>query len=364
MRIVQLLPEMNEGGVERGVLDLNRELVKHNIKSIVISSGGKLVHQILTDGGEHHKINVSSKNPFSFLFRVLILHRKLKTIQPDVIHVRSRLPAWLLYFANKSLKIPIVSTVHGFNSVSRYSKIMTMSNHVICVSNAIKSYIQKHYNTDEKNITVIPRGIDLEKFNPDNLDNNFINEFNEKYCLENNFIVTMVGRITQLKDIETFINAIAISKKHIPNIKALIVGGVRNDKEDYFKSLKLLVKNLNISDNIIFTGSQSKVAEIYHISNIVISSSKKPESFGRSAAEALAMNTPVIATGHGGILDIVKSNKTGLIFEIGNSEQLSQNIIKLDTIRLENLREFVKKNFTLESMVNKTIYVYKKVGEK
>ena len=244
MKIVQLLPELNEGGVERGVVELNREYSKLGFESIVISNGGKLSSQIDLDGGKHITFDVCSKNIFTLISRVFKLRKILKEINPDILHVRSRVPAWLVFFANKSLNIKVVSTVHGFNSVSFYSRIMTKADGVICVSNSIKEYIQKHYDTPEEKITVIARGIDLELFNLSNVDNAFIKDFKIEYKLEDKFIVSTVGRITQLKDYETFIKAISIIKKEIAEVKALIVGGVRSDKEEYLKSLKKLIKEL------------------------------------------------------------------------------------------------------------------------
>ena len=141
MKIVQVIPELNEGGVERGVVELNREYVKLGIESYIISNGGKLVNQIVQDGGNHIIFDVCSKNIFTSFSRIRGLKKILKDLKPDIIHVRSRVPAWLVYFANKSLKIKVVSTVHGFNSVGFYSSIMQKSDAVICVSNSIKKYI-------------------------------------------------------------------------------------------------------------------------------------------------------------------------------------------------------------------------------
>jgi glycosyltransferase involved in cell wall biosynthesis len=360
MRIVQLLPELNEGGVERGVIELNREYVKLGIESYVISNGGKLSNQIALNGGNYMKFDVCSKNIFTSFSRINNLKKILKDIKPDIIHVRSRVPAWLVYFANKSLKIKVVSTVHGFNSVSFYSKIMTKADSVICVSNSIKEYIQKHYNTPENKITVIPRGIDLELFNPENIDDKFIKDFKEKFNLDNKFIVSSIGRITQLKDYETFIKAIKIIKKEMPNIVALIVGGVRSDKEDYLNSLKNLIKELNLEDNIIFTGSQSKIEQIYALSDVVVSSSKKPESFGRAVAESIAMNTPVVASNHGGVKDIIIENENGFFFEVGNEKELANNILKSKNLSFDGYN-YISKNFSLGNMVEKTLEVYKKI---
>ncbi len=359
MKIVQVLPELNEGGVERGVVELNREFVKKGIESFVISLGGKLENQINLDGGTFIKFDVCSKNIFTTISRINSLKKILKELKPDIIHVRSRVPAWLVYFANKRLNIKVVSTVHGFNSVGFYSSIMQKADAVICVSNSIKEYIQKNYQTPQSKITVIPRGIDLELFNPSNLDEDFINEFKEKYDLKDKFIISSVGRVTQLKDYETFIKAINLVKKEIPSLKALIVGGTRSDKEDYLNSLKTLIKELNLEDNIIFTGSQSKIAEIYALSDVVVSSSKKPESFGRAVAEAIALNTPVVATNHGGVKDIIIENQNGFFFEVGDDKSLANNILKSKKLSFDGYN-YISNNFSLENMLDKTMVVYKK----
>jgi glycosyltransferase involved in cell wall biosynthesis len=360
MKIVQIIPELNEGGVERGVVELNREFVRLEIESFVISAGGKLVNQIEKDGGNHITFDVCSKNIFTSFSRIRGLKKILKNLKPDIIHVRSRVPAWLVHFANKSLKIKVVSTVHGFNSVGFYSSIMQKADAVICVSNSIKEYIQKHYKTSENKITVIPRGIDLELFNPKNIDNSFIEDFKKEFNLENKFIISSVGRVTQLKDYETFIKAILIVKNEIQNVKALIVGGVRSDKEDYLNSLKKLIKELNLEENIIFTGSQSKIEQIYALSDVVISSSKKPESFGRAVAEAICMNKPVIATNHGGVKDIIIENVNGFFFEVGDDKELARNILKSRTLVFDGY-SYISNTFSLGNMVNKTIEVYKRL---
>jgi glycosyltransferase involved in cell wall biosynthesis len=358
MKIVQLLPELNEGGVERGVVELNREYSKLNITSIVISNGGKLEKQIELDNGTHIKFDVCSKNVFTSLSRIQELKKILKELKPDILHVRSRVPAWLVYFANKSLNIKVVSTVHGFNSVSFYSKIMTKSDAVICVSASIKEYIQKNYNTSDNKITIIPRGIDLNLFNINNIDETFISKFKKEFKLKDKFVVSSVGRVTQLKDYETFIKAINIIKEDFPNVVALIVGGVRSDKQDYLNLLKKLIKELNLEENILFTGSQSKIAEVYALSDVVVSSSKKPESFGRAVAESIALNTPVVATNHGGVKDIIIENENGFFFEIGNEKELASKILESKKLSFDGYN-YISNNFSLNNMLDRTINVYK-----
>lgn len=361
MKIVQLLPELNEGGVERGVVELNREFVKLGHESIVISAGGKQAGQIDTDGGRHIVQDVASKNLLTAPLRVHRLRALLRELEPDIVHARSRVPAWLAYLAHKKLHVPFVTTVHGFNSVNKYSQVMTFGDKVICVSNSIKDYVIKHYAVPEEKLVVIPRGVDLEQFNPDRVDKAFMEGFRERFSLDGKFVVTTVGRITQLKDYETFIAAMALLKKEIPNLTALIVGGVRADKKGCFARLQQQVKELGAEGYLHFTGSQSKVAEIYALSDVVVSSSKKPESFGRSAAEALAMNVPVVGTAHGGMLDIVLPGRTGQLFSPGDVEGLMQAMLDCRGLQCQSLREFVVKYFTLEKMVEKTLDVYQKV---
>lgn len=363
MRVVQLLPEVNEGGVERGVVELNRELTKRGVDSWTISAGGRLARQLVTDGGHHVTFDLAGKNPFTVPSRTLGLRRILLRIQPDVIHARSRVPAWLACFANRRLDIPFVTTVHGFNSVNRYSRVMTTGERVICVSGAIRDYILKNYQVPAEKLVMIPRGVDLERFNPQHLDQAFIAEFRDRLNLHGKFIVTAVGRITQLKDLETFISALILIKQSVPNAVGLIVGGVRADKRDYFTKLQKQVTRLQADNFIRFAGSQDKVAEVYALSDVIVSSSKKPESFGRSAAEALAMNVPVAASAHGGITDIVLPGITGQLFPPENIEGLADAVLYCRKLNVSGLRQFISERFSLQQMAEATMAVYHTVAD-
>ena len=361
MRILQILPELNEGGVERGVVDLSKYLVNKGFESIVMSNGGALVEILESDGSKHIKFDVCSKNVFSIPSRIKKLKKLLWQINPDIIHVRSRVPAWLTFLANKHLNFKVISTVHGLNSVNFYSKIMVKFDKTICVSNAVKEYIISHFDADEKKISVIERGIDLVKFNPANLDYDWQDEFKHKFGIQRgDFVVASIGRITQLKDYETVIQSANFLKKDIKNLKVLIVGGARNDKKDYFASLQELVKRLNLQNHIIFTDSQSKIAEIYDLANVVVSASKKPEAFGRSVAEAIALNTPVVATNHGGVKDVIKEHINGCFFEVGDFKGLASKIMVAKELKFDGYN-YIKGKFSLNEMCKKTVEIYKEL---
>jgi len=356
MHIAHLLPELNQGGVETIVLSLNRELVKRGHQSTVISNGGTLANQIEQDGGRHITLDICSKTPLTVPIRVHQLKAKLLKLNPDIIHAHSRVPAWLFWFANKPMKLPWVTTVHGFNSVSKYSEIMTKGNRVICVSNPVKEYIQQNYPINTSKISVIHCGIAMERFNPEILDRHEIEKLKSELDLHGKFVVTSIGRITELKDYETFIRAIAEATQIHPNICGLIVGNVREDKQDYYGRLQQLVSELKMENHIHFATHCTSMPALYALSDVVVSCSKKPESFGLTLIEALAMNTPVIATRHGGPLDIIEEGRNGHFFEPQNAEELAQLILSAQST--EDLLTDISERFSLDKMIDSTLSTY------
>tara|TARA_B100000927_G_scaffold290785_1_gene290595 strand:+ start:1212 stop:2297 length:1086 start_codon:yes stop_codon:yes gene_type:complete len=360
MHILQILPMLNEGGVERGTLDVNRELVKKGIKSTVISNGGKHKNIITTDQGNYIELNSSSKNIFSFYSRSKQLSKVFCALKPDIIHYRSRVPAWLSYYANKNHNIPLVSTVHGFNSVNKYSEIMIKSDLIIYGSSSILNHIIKNYNVDESKLRYIPRGIDTSYFSENNVNHNFVNKFKNENNLNDVKIISSIGRITEWKGHDQFIEAISQLQKRNFNVVGLIIGGVWSKKDKYYTYLKNLVKEKNA--NIKFIGSVENISDFYSLSDLVVSaSSVKAETFGRTIAESLSMNTPVIASAHGGALDIIINKENGLIFEPNNLKDLISKIEEALIIDFKNMSNHINLNFGLETMISKLISVYKEL---
>ena len=356
MHIVQILPELNQGGVERGTVEFSRELVKRGHTSTVISNGGELAPQIDADGGQHIQLDVCSKNPLTFFSRVRKLQTIISKLHPDILHARSRVPAWLAWFANKKLKIPFITTVHGFNSISRYSEIMVKGDRVIYGSSSIKDYILKNYSIDATKLRYVPRGIDMEHFDPAQADPQFMADFKKQHGLDGRTIITIVGRITEWKGHDCFIRALAeVQKKH-PEAIGVVAGGVWHGKEDYLQTLKDLAAERGAE--IRFTGSQKKGREIYALSKLVVSAaSTKPETFGRTAAEALAMNTPVVASAHGGSLDILLDGENGYLFPPNNHDALAEKIVQALEFDFSNMREHIDANFSLRYMTETELAV-------
>lgn len=361
MKIVQLIPELNEGGVERGVVELSRELVKQGFESVVISNGGKLVAQLEKDGSLHVKLDVCSKNILNAPWRIWKLYQALQKIKPDLLHVRSRVPAWMVFFANKLLKLPVVSTVHGFNSVNKYSAIMVKADQIICASSFLIDHVIKHFHADPSKIHLIPRGIDFNYFNTNELDTSFMEAFKHEHHLEHKHVILHVARITHWKDQATTIRAFLDLRAKRDDIKLFFVGGIDAKRVSYFEELQRLVSDSDFSKDIIFLGSQSKMKELYALSDLSISASTKPETFGRANVESLAMGVPLLATPIGATQDYVREGETGFFFEPRNTHQLTDLMQKALEYPFDKkqIQAFAKTHFSLEQMVEKNVAIYR-----
>ncbi|MGE4286375.1 MAG: glycosyltransferase family 4 protein [Phycisphaerae bacterium] len=362
--VMQLVPRLEQGGVERGVVEFSRELIKRGHRSIVVSASGRLVEQIATDGGKHITFDVCSKNPLTAAARIERLRRIIMREKPDILHPRSRVPAWMCWLAMKFMRERprLVTTVHGFNSISAYSKVMLAGERVIYSSGAVKDYVCANYRFDESKLRYVPRGIDMSYFDPEKIDKSFIADFKQQHGLDGRLVVSIVGRITQWKGHTDFIKAIGRVRRSSPNVLGLIVGRTAGNKDEYFTELKKMAEELGGAEAFRFAGPQKNVREIYALSDIVVSAaSSKPETFGRIAAEAMAMNTPVVGSAQGGTLDIIKDGEFGLLFEPGNSEMLAEKISEALAANFADFRGYINDHFSLEIMTESELAVYEEL---
>ncbi|NIM74343.1 MAG: glycosyltransferase [Gammaproteobacteria bacterium] len=359
MRIVQLVPDLEEGGVERGVVEMNRELVARQIDNIVVSRGGKLVAEIQKHGGRHIVMDVGSKNPLTAPFRALRLRQLFHELKPSIIHARSRVPAWLCVMANRHPRFPFVTSVHASYSVNRYSRVMGAGDRVICVSEVLSSYMQENYQTDPIKITVIQRGVDMRVFDPARIDSEFVSTFKRQYGLAGRKVILSVGRISHLKDFESFIDAIAIIRNSMPEVVGLIVGGITPDKQRYFEELKRRRNQLGLKDHVVFAGSHSQMPEIYHLADVMVNASLKMSNVGRTVAEGLAMNTPVLATTEKGLRNLVHDGSNGFIINTRDPEDLAEKVIRGLALERKGIRETVPEEYTLAHMAEQTLTVYR-----
>ena len=356
MKIIQLLPELKVGGVERGTVDLSDHLVKLGHNSAVISAGGQLVNILNDHGATHYELPIGKKN-IKALTQINNLKRIYSEFLPDIVHVRSRFPAWINYFALKNFKgrKPIViSTFHGLYSKPFYSKSMSYADEIIAISKTVENYIKENYSVDESNLHLIYRGCDLQEFNRVPLSQDWKEAwFNEFPQTKNKIILNLPGRVTSWKGIESFIDL--FSHIDLSRFHGIIPGPVASNKRNYFSSLKTLIKEKNLSDHITFCGARSDIADVYKISDIVMNLSSKPEPFGRTIIEAAACGSHVMGWDKGGVKESINSiNPVGLV-DYGNVEMLAKQI---DQVLGTSVPESIPKQFTKESLVNETMNVY------
>ena len=355
LKVVQLLPELNIGGVERGTKDFSEALVQRGHQSIVISNGGLFEQDIINAGGIHLKLPIHKKNPISFL-QATELVRIYKEYEPDIVHVRSRMPAWINYYAFKKLdKKPIlVSTFHGLYSTPIYSKVMAKVDHTIAISKTVRDYIKNTYSVEDKNITIIPRGCDPLLFNKIKPNINWLNDWYEEFPqTENKIILTLPTRISQWKGVDSFIDLIA----NINNdaFHALVVGPTSKKKEKYLNDLQSKIKDKGLDSLITFTGSRNDISNVYKISDIVYNLSIKPEPFGRTTIEAIASGSKVIGWNHGGTKEILEELYPDGLVELNDIAQLKQQTL---IISKENYAKPKENTFLSTKLIDSTIQLY------
>ena len=311
LSVVQLLPALNGGGVERGTLEIARELVRHGHRSVVISAGGRLVPELLREGSEHLAWPLGAKSPWVLRW-VRPLRHWLAEQRIDILHVRSRLPAWIAWLAWRQMdpatRPRFITTVHGLYSVSAYSAIMTRGERVIAVSDTVRAYLRQHYpQLAAERIQVIQRGVDPLDFPQGYRPSSewLTNWYRHYPQLQEGPVLTLPGRLSRLKGHEAFIELIARLRAEGHPVHGLIVGGIEPRRQAYANDLQRKVHALGLSDAVLFIGHRADIREIYAVSTLVLSLSTKPESFGRTVLEALSLGRPVVAYAQGGVGEIL-----------------------------------------------------------
>jgi len=365
MKVIQILPELNAGGVERGTLEIAAYLVSKGHEAIVISNGGRMVQALEASGARHIAMPVHRKSLISLL-QVLPLKRLMEKERPDILHIRSRVPGWIAYLAwrgmNPKTRPRLVSTVHGFYSVNRYSSVMTKGEHVIAVSNSIRDYILKNYPGPWNNkITVIHRGVSLDQFPRDYMpDAVWLEKWQTELPeLSSKQLLLLPGRITRWKGQEDFIRLIAALRSAGANVHGLIVGDTHKKKRAFLNELRQLAIKLGAMDSITFLGHRNDLREIMAISHIVYSLSRDPEAFGRVSVEAVGIGRPVIGYDHGGVAEqLAKLFPKGLV-AVGDADKLLNT--SLDLLYSPEQPSKVDAPFTLEAMTSATLDVYREL---
>jgi glycosyltransferase involved in cell wall biosynthesis len=365
MKILQILPELNAGGVERGTVEIARALVLAGHESVVVSNGGRLVAQLEADGTRHLTLPVHRKRIGSLL-QISKLRRIFEQEKPDIVHARSRVPAWLAWLALRGMDVKnrphFVTTVHGFYSVNVYSAVMTKGERVIAVSESIRGYILKNYPAvPPEKIRVIHRGVDpLEFARGWQPDASWLAAWTAEHpALTGKRVLLLPGRITRWKGQTDFIELIAQLNARGQPVHGLIAGDTHPKKKAFLSELQALAADKGVSADITFLGHRSDVREVMAVSDMVFSLSTDPEAFGRVSLEAMALGKPVVAYDHGGVAEQLK-----LLFPGGTVKPGDQAELVTATLRLLEAQErpaAVNAPLTLSAMCEATLAVYAEV---
>lgn len=356
MKILQILPELNTGGVERGTIELSKALIEKGYRSYVISNGGVLVETLENQGGVHLQVQVTRKHLMTVL-QLKKLRRIIVNMRPDVIHVRSRVPAWMIYVVMQTLpksKQPVVvSTFHGMYSKPFYSQVMTFADHIISVSDTVTEYIVNAYNVDRKKITRIYRGCDSEQFQKRALSDAWKENWYRDYPqTRGKKLLTLPARITQWKGIDTMLELIAILDDEY---HALIVGPVNFNKQRYWEALNSVIQAKKIQSRVTFTGFRNDMDNIFRLSTIVYNLSNQPEPFGRTVCEACHVGTRVIAWAAAGPRETLSELYPEGLVEPGDMQGLVNKTFELSQ---EGAPEPRANRFTTEATTAQTIALY------
>ncbi len=370
--ILQVLPELETGGVERGTIEVASYLTEKGWANYVASNGGLMEHELKKLGVPHFKHPLKKKKLGTILANVGKLRKIIKENNVDIVHARSRVPAWSAKWAARKSKVRFLTTFHGtyglgpFGIKKPYNRVMVQGDLVIAISHFIAEHIVKNYKIPREKIRVVHRGADITKFDPANVSAERIIKLAKEWRVPEDLpIIMLPGRLTRWKGQEKLIEALAKVKNK--NFFCLLVGSDQG-RIGYRKELENLIIKNNLQGIVNIVDNCSDMPAAYMLSDIVVSAAIEPEAFGRVSVEGQAMGRIVIASNHGGSTETVKDFETGRLYEPSSADALAEAIEWALSLNNEErhkvslaARDNVRENFTKEQMCRKTLEVYKEL---
>ncbi len=360
LKIVQIIPKLDAGGAERTLVDVSHAVIEAGGEALAITAGGRLEREVIAAGGVIAHLPVDSKNPYVMWRNAGRIAALSSAFGADLIHARSRAPAWSTRAACKQTGVPFVTTYHGTynanNALKRgYNAIMAKGDRVIANSYFIGQHIKAEHGIDEARLAIIARGVDPAFFLvPEKPISDKIN-------------ILLPGRLTRWKGQESAIKAMALLRQDFPDIR-LILAGDAQGRDEYVNLLKAQVTAAKLDDQVHFYGHVEDMAALYTKADIVLSASIEPEAFGRVAVEGQASARLTLASAHGGTLETVLDTKTGFYFQPGQANDLARQLRKLLTMDYHareqicrNARQHARLHYSRKTMCAKTLQVYQDI---
>lgn len=366
--IMQIVPALNAGGVEQGVIDINAAIVEAGGKSIVVSNGGTRVHEIQRAGGIHIEMPVHSKNPITMMGNIKKLKKLIAEYNVDIVHACSRAPAWSAKQAAEKTNTRFVTSVHAAHKIQNgfkraYNSAITKGERVIVVSHFLADHLEQEYDVNPSNVRVIHRGLAVERFHPNSVTPDRLVRISEEWRIpEGAPIVFMPARLTRLKGHKFLVDALAKLKNK--DIFCIMLGAVEKNS-GYSQELMHHIDSKGLSAQVRIVDFCKDMPAAYMLSTVVVCPSLVPEGFGRVPVEAQAMGRPIIATDHGGTRETIVKNETGWLIEPENTDEFAEALdeainlnVKERAILATRGMSHVAENFTVEQMCAKTLDVY------
>ncbi len=376
IRVLQVLPNMHSGGVEQEALYISSYLSQHEYYNFICSNGGEIVNQLDSAFCNHIKLPVHSKNPFRMLYNAYLLYKIIKENNINIVHARSRAPAWSCLLACKIAGVSFVTTFHAAYSTGHslkrfYNSVMLRGQNIIAISNYIAKHIETQYHFTSSNMVVINRGVDILKFSKNAVSDDRINNVLEQLKIDRKFlefkkIILLPARFSKIKGHLYAIKALSYLQS---NDYVCIMVGKNDASSHYLESIKHEIIDHKLSDKVILhTSPVVDMPALYSLCDIVISPSLQPEGFGRTIIEGQAMGKIVIATSIGAPSDIIVDGKTGFLCPVSDAATFSEildNTLKMSKKKASSMISdainMVKAHYTLDMMCEKTLDIYRKI---
>lgn len=371
LTVLQLVPRMDQGGVERGTAEIAEAIVRAGGRALVATSGGQMLHRIAKAGAEIVAMNIDAKNPLSIWHNSILLARLIRDLGIDILHARSRAPAWSGYLACRRTGARFITTYHGiygegFPLKRRYNAVMARGQPVIAPSEFVRELIIGTHRVRPENIVVIPRGVDLALFSDDAVGSERTVKLARAWGLldDPRPVIMLPGRVTRWKGAEDLVEAAAkLRQMRGDDFLVLLVGAP--ESEGFARSLARRIARMGLGDCVRLAGATSDMPAALKLASVVVAPSRRPEAFGRVVVEAQAMGRPVIAAAHGGVMETVAHGETGWLVPPGDIARLAEALhraLELDPSARAQMgmtaRARVHARFSLGAMQRATLAIY------
>ena len=354
MKILQILPELNVGGVETGTVDLAKYLVEHGHQALVVSNGGALVGELEQNGVRHLQLPVHRKSLWTMLQCVRRLSEFIRAEKVDLVHARSRVPAWIAFFACRRTKTVFVTTCHGYYTPHGFSRVMSWGKLVIAISEVIGRHLVSSFGTPPEKIRVIPRSVDLKKFS----------QISKSPQSSSAWRIAIIGRLTPLKGHEYFLKAMSDVVRQFPFAKIWIIGDAPASRQGYKEHLQFLANRLGLSEHVEFLGNRRDIPQLLAETQVLVLATTTQEAFGRVILEAQAVGVPVVATRVGGVVEIIEHEQSGLLVPPKDPRALAEAVMRIfkepklaGQLVIEAKKKLLEK-YTLDKMAEATLQIY------